>query len=395
MVIYLVLLFLVWFDFFGLSLIPITGDAYIVFLLLYIIYGVFRYRKRPRTVILSGKLRLFWFIVVGIILSTIPCYLYWGQSFYQSILTYKGQYTWIIIPALFVISPQEKELIKALKILFFLMLVDYLGKFYAPQIFLSENDKIHMLKGETDFTVGGYELMAVLFCYYLQKIRANFDFTSLFYVFLIFAFIFCMQNRSTLFPCVLFLGITLLSMKSKYRLPILVVICCFAFYVFTKTAETWIALIEQTESEASNEEYARNMSYAYFLNDYSPNWLCDIFGNGFISANTNSIFADLLASQITQSDVGFIGFWNQFGIIPIISFILLPVIAFKVRGIPYYLKLVAAFTLICSPTISYYGSRYHAIVFVLLYYLLFLHLQRIYNERGLLGCPAWIKSLIC
>lgn len=395
MVVYLVLLFLVWFDFFGLSVIPITGDAYTVLLLLYIMYGMLRYHKRPRTVLLSGKLKLFWLIVLGIVLSTIPCYLYWGQSFSQSVLTYKGQYTWVIIPALFVISPQEKELIKALKILLVLMFADYVGKFLAPSIFMTEEDLTLISKDETDFTVIGYELMIVLYCYFLQKIRDKFSLYSLCFVLLVFAFLFCMQNRSTLFPCVLFLGLTMLFVKSKYRIFILVAMCGIAVYVFTKTAETWVALIDQTQSEATSDDYARNMSYVYFLTNYSPHWLCDIFGNGFISANTNSIFADLLAKQITQSDVGFIGFWNQFGIIPIVSFILLAGIAFSVRNVPYYLKLVAAFTLICSPTISYYGLRYHAIVFAVLYYLLFLHLQYIYNEEGYRAYPQWVKSLIC
>ena len=136
----------------------------------------------------------------------------------------------------------------------------------------------------------------------------------------------------------------------------------------------WNALFEETTTQVEDEEYNRNKAYRYFIFEACPNVWCYIFGNGFLSSHATSHMQDMKAIGVHNSDVGFIGYWNQYGIIPIIAFLLMLIPASVGRHNSHFIRCWAIQILICGLTISYWGPAY-MLYMSLFYYLYYLDLK--------------------
>ena len=240
----------------------------------------------------------------------------------------------------------------------------------------------------------------ILLYFYLEKLIKKFDTRTFIYSLLIIVLIFFQQNRSSLFPVVILSGWTMLHIKSKYKPIILTFTSLIVVYAIIQTSEIWTELIDQTQNEMSNSDYNRNKALIYFVMQASPSIWCDIFGNGFLSAHTSSQMAQLMKEGIYNSDMGFIGYWNQFGIIPVIVFCHIFISSIFSKKIPYYLKLFAIQSLICAATTSYYGESAKIICFVVFYYLYEYNLKtfkikqrHLKSNNAPLNCPFHNKSL--
>ena len=182
-----------------------------------------------------------------------------------------------------------------------------------------------------------------------------------------------MANRSNLFASVIVLGVATVGIKSRYKFFYVFLTVIIAAIIFSFTESYWNDLIIETNSNISDADYNRNKAFAYFAFEGSNHFLTQILGNGFLSSRSGDVMARLREMGIYNSDMGFIGFWNQFGIIPIIVFIMLPILAIKNRFFPPYLKMFGAHILLCSYSTSYYGAPEHAIIFILFYYFCMRH----------------------
>ena len=136
--------------------------------------------------------------------------------------------------------------------------------------------------------------------------------------------------------------------------------------------DVFTSLIEQTTEELGDQDYNRNKSWNYFLYMFSPHWLCYILGNGFLSAHYSSTMLLLMQEGIYNSDVGFIGYWNQFGIIPVITIFVMYFSVFKSKNsYPFLMKLIVAYSVICGLTTIYYGQDVKILHLALFYYLFY------------------------
>jgi hypothetical protein len=188
-----------------------------------------------------------------------------------------------------------------------------------------------------------------------------------------FLFLVAMANRSNLFASVIILSVATIGIKSKYRFFYVFLTVVVAAIIFSFTESYWNDLVTETNSNISDADYNRNKAFAYFIFEGSNHFLTKFLGNGFLSARSSDTMALLREMGIYNSDMGFIGFWNQFGIIPVVIFIMLPILAIKNRFFPPYLKMLGAHILLCSYSTSYYGASGHAIIFILFYFLYVYH----------------------
>lgn len=372
---YLILLLIVWFEGWGLH--PygfLSGDIKLIVTLFVMLLGFFMYYvPAKKRVLKSCLMKPFWWIMAGILLSMIPAYLYYGQSLGQSFITYRSQLLWFVIPLLLIVSPTEKDVVDAAKWITFLMACVYCSRIINPSLFEINLDILEYKKLE-DMYVEGLSIATIPIFYNLMLIRNKFQWKYLVIIILCYAYIFIMQNRSTLFPVTLLMILSLLSIRSRYRF-VWVFICLFIVVVFTiQTGDSWTQLFNETKAQLNNEDYNRNVAFNYYLFEANNNWLTNILGNGFLSSNATSLMQDLMKRGIYNSDMGFIGFWNQYGIIPIIVFtwsMLIPLI--RRKRYSWYLKLWAFQMLMCGLTTSYFGSNVHLIYFALYYYLFVLY----------------------
>ena len=84
---------------------------------------------------------------------------------------------------------------------------------------------------------------------------------------------------------------------------------------------------------------------------------------------------------IYNSDVGFIGYWNQFGIIPVVAIFTMYFSVLKKRNkYPFFMKLVVVYSIICGMTTIYYGASVKIMHLVLFYYLFYY-----YNKKQIVN----------
>lgn len=82
-----------------------------------------------------------------------------------------------------------------------------------------------------------------------------------------------------------------------------------------------------------------------------------------------------MAEGVYNSDVGYVGFWNQFGLLPIVGFLIVIVKGFSGKDSTLIHKMLSLYLIMTSMTIGYYASASHLVFFVFAYYLI-MHKKR-------------------
>ena len=305
----------------------------------------------------------------------IPAALYHNQSLFVSITAYRAQYLWFSFFVLLRIAPTEQEIVKACLLNLFVMWTTYLCKLFYPGLFPVPED-IWIPKKDNAYDVGyvpGMTMAIFVLYYYYDKIRDCANRVNVFYFALAFVFLLAMSNRSNLFAAVITIVMSAMLVKSQNRSRIIAIVLLGAVVSFFVLDSYWSSLLDETTNQVNNDDYNRNKALYYYLYEGSENFLTKILGNGFLSSRSSRVMADLMDMGIYNSDMGFVGFWNQFGIIPVIIFIMMPILAIKNKVMPLYVKMIGSHILLCSYSISYYGATSHAIIFILFYYLYIFH----------------------
>jgi hypothetical protein len=166
-------------------------------------------------------------------------------------------------------------------------------------------------------------------------------------------------------------GYSILKFKSKYKPGLVFIISIFVLGLLIYTLPILETLLYESQNELSNLEYNRWKSLWYYSFEYSPNWFCYIFGNGFPSGG-NSALGNLMWSNFTigiyASDIGMIGMWATYGIIPLIVIYSIVIKIIKNSYFPLYLKFIS-FHILFVPTIFHFWRNPGLFFFVIFIYL--------------------------
>ena len=371
---------------------------------LWIIIGVFYYRfQSEHDLCNSNTVTPYFWIMAGIFLSMIPAFLYFHQSFIQSIITYRVQYLWVILPLILYIRPDIEDIVPPLNLFSVLfVLTAFLRTKIAPEWFLFNETVLERLT-YTDYYANelvhgsGIMLMLIPSYFYVSNLREEMTIKNILYVALYLVAFLILQNRSTLFILVLVMGYALTMNKSGNHLSLilLALIGGVGFYYFT--IDTWKALLHETVENLNDKDYNRVMGFYYFVYEANSHLLTYVMGNGFLSANATSHMQDFMEKGIYNADLGFIGYWNQFGLIPIIVFVTYIIKAIRSQFCPFYVKAIGFHILACSLTLSYFGFVHNILWFSLFYYLYVYHadnadfeeenIEEYYDEDELYDAP--------
>ncbi len=323
-------------------------------------------------------------IVLYIYISVVPSIFmakeYFDQSFLQSLISYRNLLLFLAIPTFLTIRPTIYDIMRSLYWYAWTFLIVSLLRTFLPFQFytLSEREidgvNAIMSKDSSDFlfyySYSCISSLVIPLYYYCVRLWKKYDKKDAFKVLLIYFILVIVQNRSTLFPATIVVGITLLKCRIKpvYIKPILIVISSIVIIYFS--GNIIYNLVEQTDREMGSSYDPRILAMDYFLDFDRLSILEILFGTGNISFQTSDYVQNLQQDHIHYSDVGFVGFWSQYGILPIIIFSYYLIKCLLVKKMPTYLKLVSIHILICTVTISYFDMPIHMIWFILFYYIL-------------------------
>lgn len=354
-----------------------SGIIGTLMLFFWMFWGYKSYKNQTNTCLNNAKNRkpVIW-ILVGIFLSFVPAGLFYGQSFLTSFIAYREVYIWFFGIIILFICPEPKDIIKGLTIFSILYAVASALRtifmsdlFYFP--FSEVGEKILDTGGEEGELIfgDGLGLLLVPLYYYAEQARKSITPQNLRYLLFFIAILFVIRNRSTLFVAMIIVLYMMMTKKTKYRLLFISIFGLLVMTFFVYTADIWSSLFEETVTQIDDDNYNRVKAFAYFWNEANKSWITVIFGNGFLSSNATSLMADLREVGIVNSDMGLIGFWNQFGIIPIVVFTRCIVKSILNKGIPLYVK-ATGFHILCGAfTMSYLAKGTMVLLFVFYYYL--------------------------
>ena len=351
----------------------LSPDVYLVLTLGYLLFSYVLFPERKFTYF-SKRLIPFWLVIIGILLSVIPAWIFHNQSILQSLVTYRAQLLWLVVPILLRLRPSLREVNRSCLIFTAALLVLTILHSLMPSLFViseTEMEKLMMQDETGTYLLQGFTIPVIPMAIALQKLGQRYQARDLLIVAFSFVVLFVQENRTSLFASAFMIGLMFVYSKYKYKYVVMVAMGVLAGIFVWSTITTWMALIEETIIQVDDADYNRNKALLYFLSPLAnPSWATYVLGNGFLSAHASQLMATMMAEGVYNSDVGFVGFWNQFGLLPIVGFFLLIIrwgFCNKQAIMP---KLLALFLTITSITIGYYGQTSHLLFFALAYYLM-------------------------
>ncbi len=380
---YILICLLLSLNFWSLSFLSnyLNNDISFFIIMLWSLVPYFIYNPLESLVKLNSfkNLKYLYLIWLGIFISVFSAYFFWGQQIHITLIAQRSLYSFLLLPALLYIAPSEKEIFKALEWISIGTMFVWVLSIFAPQLISSISEDVIEMSENRDssdigFYVGGIHFVVLYFYFLVQKYIINFKLSTFLKAVGIFSFIFLYQNRSLLLGAVLVYIYSLIKFKSKFKLGLLFIQIILIVVGVIITKDIWIALIEESQSQLIDQDYNRWKALSYYFFEYSPNWFCYIFGNGMPSVG-NSILGNLYLSNmengIYTSDLGMIGMWTMYGVIPLITIYSILINSIIRKEFPLYLKFIS-FHILLVPTIFQFGRNPGIFFFVLIIYLFIL-----------------------
>ena len=308
-----------------------------------------------RTGILKHMNTVRW-ILGGLPLSYIAAYRYYHQPFYLSFVVNRQFFSLVLFPLLLAVRPTYRELKWAVYAFSIICAVATFYVSFVDQTLVPVNEFMPFIEdGDFVHKLSGLHFVLIAFIFALYEFRNKQTIRKLIPVFLLFLFIFIARNRTFLIASCLIIALSVLSNRStRSRLYAFAILSFTVGVIAIVLFDTITSLAYETMDQLANPEYNRVKAilYAFSL----PNGKASILiGNGFISGNFNSIVNDLRQEGIFYSDIGLIGLWHVYGLLPVIA-ILASVIRGLSRNHSLEVRGNALLILTCSLTIGYFAS---------------------------------------
>lgn len=331
------------------------GDAYFFsYLILLAVVYIRNMGFEIRFGIAKSMKPLMW-MLIGVLISFIPAYRYYGQHLYYSIIVYRPFFGYAALPVLLSIQPTHLELKRALYAfsIIYVVVMAYVS-FIDPTLILFDDTREFIEQGDFVHMLEGCQFLPIAFIFSLNDLRTKkITVRNVLISISLFGLLFILQNRTIILASVFLAVQAALSNKSarkRLTTEVLIGMIVVAGVVFLYTYIDF--LVMQTLDELSNPEYNRIKAFNYFLSGENGK-MSYLWGNGFISGNVNNILEMLRKEGIFHSDLGLIGFWHQFGILAA-GVILTQVLKGLSGKRSYLVRANALYILVGSMTISYF-----------------------------------------
>ena len=328
-----------------------------------------------------------WWILGGLALSFIAAYRFYHQPFYLSFVANRQFFSLMLFPLLLAVRPTYRELKWAVYAFSIICAITTFYVTFVDQTLVPANEFTTFIE-EGDFvhTLSGLHFVLIAFIFALYEFRNRRTIRKLIPVVLLFLFIFIARNRTFLTSSCFIIALSVLSNRSsRSRLYAFTILSFAVAMVAILLIDTITSLLHETMEQLANPEYNRIKAvlYAFSL----PNGkVAILIGNGFISGSFNSIVNDLRQEGIFYSDIGLIGLWHVYGLLPVVA-ILASVIRGLNRNHSLEVRGNALLILTCSLTIGYFAS-----VETLTWLSLYLYL--LYSDEQYAKAVEWHRNEI-
>lgn len=318
-------------------------------------------------------------LFIGVFLSLCNAYISWDQSISTTFTSQRYFYSFIFLYSIFYIQPSRKEIEHVLKWISILIIIVWIISIFDDSIFYMTKDQMEVMKwmkkrysNSTDlgYTLQGYEFIFTYLCLCIDSILKKYSFHKLIEILLLALFFLLFQNRSMLIGVGIAIIYMIFNLRSRYKPIIIISIIIITSIIFLYTSNIISGLIQESQDQLNDSQYNRWKSLFYFLFGYHPNWWSYLLGSGTPGVGSKLMHTTGINMKlgIYAGDVGMIGMWATYGIIPIIIFYSIIINILFRKKVSIYLKLIAIHILLV-PTIYQFKINPGILFFCLLIYL--------------------------
>lgn len=357
----------------------LQGNMQIIIAVLLLLIGTYHFKNKKSLFSLRGD-NVFKLICCSLILSVITAYFFGGQDFSTSILLYRHHIWLLFLPLFFRIRPSLKSISNSLYIFtitsIFVCLCQMIGIFSVNVI--STNiwgEEVEVSPNE----FGGYGIVGdrtIVFALYLflHELVYNYNWNNLLKVFVAFVAIILSTQRAMLLfalPFTLYVLLFRIQVSSSKKNLLFIIFSFASLLFFSYTIDIWQSLLLETTTNINDKDYNRRLAVDYFLFNHNNNIITTIFGNGFLSIKSmgGRFIYNLGFRGIYIDDVGMIGVWIRYGIIPIIVLLYILKRALFTKSMPLYMKFISLHIGLLPTAWTLIGPHYFVLIFLIyLYY---------------------------
>ena len=381
--IYIFIAFVLSLKFWDISFIvtKLPSDVILVFSWAWIMFGVFYFNadtKRLKSLNSFKYSKVLVYIFLGVLISMFTAYYFGKQLLIVTLISQRTIYSFIFLPAMLFIQPTEKDIINALRWVTGITMIVWVIVHINPGFVYIDESMLEKVVVEKEtlttklaFYVNGIYYVIFYAYYKMGEYIKRFTWDDFIEASLVVFFILLYQNRSMILMIAPIYVYTLFKFRSEYKSTIIAVLSILLVLVVIFTSDIWLLLINNTQKDLNEPGYNRWLAVYYYFGHYSPNWFCYVFGNGYPSGGKSPL-GNLMWANFTKgifaSDLGMIGMWVDFGIIPLIGIYSVVINVLRKRIFPLYLKFICLHVLLV-PTIFHFWSDPGVTFFSLIIYM--------------------------
>ena len=264
-------------------------------------------------------------ILSAALLASINTMYSWNQSAYDSIRGVLPLMSYILFFLLSTFKMDKGDIEKLIVLMGFCFIIVFLFSFFIyPKILFGELDQHDETRGFQRIRTDGIGYLFLLSFYSLSEFIIRKKYLFLLIYILTMVCIIMSLTRTYITFSILFSIFFILKKSSFLTIFTVILITLVTFYIITQMSFYKI-LVTQTASETADyKDDIRMQAIHYYLNDFSPNTISQIFGNGQAAGqNYYSRFIDYLELQrgLYTSDIGYIGLYIKLGFLSILAYI--------------------------------------------------------------------------
>lgn len=362
----------------------LTKDTSFVLAVLWGIIGWFYYPPYIHNIINSNKNRaVAWSILSVMLFSMFLPWLNYRQSIIDTFFSQRFNYFILILLVFLRIRPTGKDFIYVIKSCAYISIAGFIISLVYPTFFKTPEAIKDILEtrtesGSTDigFAGPGYTLVPFYLYFKIGKLFRQPSVNDIIETTVFMLYIIIIQNRSTIIGTLPFFCIGILLMKTPKKGLFMFMSFGIIIAILPFLSSIYDALVNETQRQLENDNYNRWQALSLYLIEMKQDILSILFGNGVWSKSGSYLTMMFLAQKARGtyiSDIGWLGAYFYYGIIPVLLLLWYAIKAIYIKEVPLFLKFFSIW-LILVPTIHPYlmlgtgGALEFAMFFYLVMY---------------------------
>ncbi len=325
-------------------------------------FGRFRYRGEDSLYVGRNTIYI-WLLMVVMVISAFVPWIDYGQDLINTLISQRFNYYILFALVLYAIRPDEKELLYIFKICARLSVVMFVLGIFFPNWFVDVTKVKEMLvsraeSGSTDIGIGcpGFGLLVMYFFFCCGKLLQSPRTKDILELMVLLGVIIAVQNRSTLLGALPVFGWCMFRMRSRNKLLVYICIGILLIIAIPYIQIIYNSLVEETQLQLDDDNYNRWQALSFYLVEMKTKLYHYLIGNGVWSISgeyTRLMVAAQTFRGCYISDIGILGTFFYYGIIPLFIIYRYCYVALKDKKVPTAMKWYAIW-IICVPTIHPY-----------------------------------------